>query len=75
MRRGWLNAVLLLSGLGVGIACAEATGKDSASPPEAVVAVAWAAGYRTGFITPRSSAPLRQGTKSCVPPCISCPAP
>ncbi len=40
MRRGWLNAVLLLSGLGVGIACAEATGKDSASPPEAVVSSA-----------------------------------
>ena len=40
MRRGWLNAVLLLSGLGVGIACAEATGRDSASPPEAVVSSA-----------------------------------
>ena len=36
MRRGWMNAVLLLSGLGVGFACAEATGKDSSSPPEQV---------------------------------------
>lgn len=40
MRRGWLNAVLLLSGLGVGIACAEATGKDASSAPEDVVASA-----------------------------------